>query len=54
MMACTLSDLPDEPPLATELPCDPEEIRWISNRFGSWTDDSGKAAVPRRDRLLSL
>jgi len=42
MMACTLSDLPDEPPKATELPCDPEEIARISNRFGSWTDDSGK------------
>jgi len=26
MAACTLSGLPDSPPLATELPCNPEEI----------------------------
>ncbi len=41
MMACTLSDLPDEPPKATELPCDPEEIARIGNRFG-WTGYSGE------------
>ena len=42
MVACTLSDLPDIPPVATELPCDPEEIERIGNRFGSWTDVNGK------------
>ena len=41
MMACTLSSLPDSPPLATELPCDPEEIARIGNRFG-WTGYSGE------------
>jgi len=41
MMACTLSGLPDEPPLATELPCDPEEIERIGNRFGWPPDYSG-------------
>ena len=42
MAACTLSSLPDSPPLATELPCNPEEIGRIGNGFGYWVDDSGK------------
>lgn len=41
MAACTLSGLPDSPPLATELPCNPEEIDRIGNRFGYWVNDSG-------------
>ena len=41
MAACTLSSLPDSPPLATELPCNPEEIGRIGNRFGYWVNDSG-------------